>query len=661
MRRHHKKRIANEEMRLSTVAAHALIEMRTGRAKFNEHQEKGTTTTDLHFSSQLTGDHAARILDAAPITFGLLSQIPTPSKKNAWFMLAVRNLSDSDEQCLHPKPVKNLKGWFRHFLHTPLFQRFNLVNEPDFPELLPPNEKAWSTARFSKNGTQYLVIATCAMMMVPHTAAQQQQQAASSSSDRDTIIFHMYSPSLPVNHDSMLFVGKHSSQVRRSVGTHMAMGEMCKAQGMTLQASITTTIDSSDPAAGVVGVPDHAIIDTGFEHGDALSAKGSFERLHLAGAIHSYERETASGSAVIPLVMRHCFFLGPALSSHSPVEYDIVQPHRYAYLFRVRFLSGWELLGAVNLYATDTLLRATFSKQGADTLQSDGPLLVASPERWAPGLESLRKYDILLKRAHSFSISAFMDAMVTHNADVSTQPFLRARAPSTRNQTTDAQKSALPKEVWRSLICTNRIERMQESLDALIHSVEERAHAALGDRFLSGAPLTDDEMATVLYEALHGLAELLLPDDIDNARTLTAATTILEAPALSLNDLAPRVGAALLTGKAPRQWAQCALSTDEPVMLSQTLSYIGQNPEKYVTLLGERIAALKPSFFENAWLLHSNLAKARADAKWCVKTTRRTPDPTLPKNAIKSLNRRRNGLVYYLFSRDTTFRYRNWQ
>jgi hypothetical protein len=629
-------------LRLSITAAQALVDLKERRTA------AATDAADdqRRFSNHLTGEQAARILDAAPITRGLLAAVPNPgARATQYYMVAVRSLSNPSEQCQHPHPIKRLKGWFRHFLHTPLFQRFNLVNEPGFPNVEPPGgSQAWSTARFSKNGADYLVVATCALYKKrPPTAAA-----------RDTVVFHLYSPALPSNHPSLTAIGAHSSHARRSVGTHMALGAMALAQGM-------------EPIPDANG-PSTTHFDTGFEHGDALGVAGTFERLHYRGAFHSYEAETASGSAIIPLLMRHCFFLGPALWPQLPVHYDIVQPHRYAYLFRVRFLSGWELFGAVNLHVEDNLLRPAFVHEGAPVVDRNPPLMVANPERWASRLGPLRQLDTLLKQAFTQSLNAYIAAMATHAADPAVAPFMKNGAPSIEKQTSDAQKGALPTDVWRALITTTRIERMQAALKEHLQSVEDRTLTALGDRLLllhNSPPLTDDELLTVLYEALHGLAALLLPDGLSNTNLLQEANHPVDAQTtLSLDLLAPRAHTRDLIGKPPRQWAQCALASDDPARLNSTLAYICQNPDAYAALLlldTPRLAELKPPFFANAWLRHSDFASARADAQWCVKATPKRPNPRNAANAEKCLAKRRNGLVYYLFSRDATLQYSNWQ
>lgn len=645
-------------MRLSTSAARALIELKEARDALARQRDDdvaqrpsanrySSSGVDLRFSSQLTGDHAARILDASPIAHGLLDTgVPKPGR-NTYYLLAVRRIG-GDEQCLHPKPLRSTKGWFRHFLHTPLFQRFNLVHEPGFPKLEPPAGQApWSTARFFKNGAEYMAIATVALSKAPLTQ------------ERDTVVFHLYSPALPNDHASLIELGKHSSHARRSVATHVALSAMALAQGMTELPGDAAGDDDAHP------------VDHGFEHGDALGADGRFERLHLEGAFHSYEREASSGSAVVPLTMRHCFFLGPALSAAEAVDYDILQPHRYAYLFRIRFLAGWELLGAVNLHVDTDRLRHAWPKTTSD-LDANRLLLVANPERWAANLESSRQLHALLAQARETNLDAFRQAMITHVADPAIRVLVGADTqPSVKLPTTDAEKAALPHEVWRRLMCATRLDRMQEALHLHLSAMEQRAYTALGDRFLRGDPtLSTDALLTVLYEALHGLAELVLPDDQDDARSVGHARTAVAEPALTLKTLAPRAGVSLLLGKAPRQWAHCALALGDP-SLDVTLRYICQNPDEYAALLllsatthggagDEALLPTDPAFWTKAWLRHEGLAKARLDAKWCLKRVKSRPSLNAPEDAPARLAKRRNALVYYLFSRDARFKYDTW-
>ena len=610
---------------LSTEAARALIALKTKR-------EQLTVSNDLLFAGQLTGKHVTRILDASPIENGLLP-VPKPDKKPR-YLIAVRSLGTNTEQYLHPNPVKTLKGWFRHFLHTPLFQRFNLALEPDFPDLDKP-VAAWSTARFSKNGGEYIAIAASA---VP-------KKMGDATLNRDAVLFHLFSPSLPHDHASLNALCKDSSHARRSVGTHMAIAAMAVVQNMEVVPTVVTAPDVSDH------------LDAGFEHGDSLTSEGTFARIHLSGALHSYEKEASAGGSVIPLVMRHCFFLGPALSEQTPVQYDILQPHRYAYIFRVRFLSGWELFGSTNLYAQADMLRAMW---GDEISQMRAPLLVANPERWTACVDTARLFTKVLRATQIQCVQNFISDAAPHLASPALQPFLDASGQlSYRTHTNDAQKSALPPEVWHHLMCIVRIERMQASLKTRLEELEQGSHTALGDRFLLGQPLTDTETATVLYEALHGMVALLLPDDQDDAQSVLDATTPPKKPPLAIDQLAPRASAAFLLGKAPRQWAQCALAIGEPGLKS-TLRHIARAPTPYATLVGERVAALKPAFFDAAALLYSSLADAKLDADWCIKAGQKKHKLTRPEDAPQRLAKRRNGLVYYLFSRNTGVSYDKW-
>ena len=71
--------------------------------------------------------------------------------------------------------------------------------------------------------------------------------------------------------------------------------------------------------------------------------------------------------------------------------------------------------------------------------------------------------------------------------------------------------------------------------------------------------------------------------------------------------------------------------------------------------------SVDPVYWTGAWRIHAGLAQARADAKWCVVRGRK-PKPRLtdPKDAPQRLAKRRSALVYYLCSRDATYRCENW-
>ena len=78
----------------------------------------------------------------------------------------------------------------------------------------------------------------------------------------------------------------------------------------------------------------------------AMATNSNAMKLVFAFSIPSTEK--TAGSAVIPAVLKLLNFMFPTLSPQQPVDYDILQPHRFAYTFRLRNLGGWKVLGAVN-------------------------------------------------------------------------------------------------------------------------------------------------------------------------------------------------------------------------------------------------------------------------------------------------------------------------
>jgi hypothetical protein len=97
---------------------------------------------------------------------------------------------------------------------------------------------------------------------------------------------------------------------------------------------------------------EEAMAQAAFFHGDQIYATDAYDQNVMGGTFLSNCVEGNAGSLVIPLALKFARFLLPALHADRPVVYDLVQPHRYGYVFQIRSVGGWRLLGAVNMHAS---------------------------------------------------------------------------------------------------------------------------------------------------------------------------------------------------------------------------------------------------------------------------------------------------------------------
>ena len=559
---------------------------------------------DQRFSGTLTAEHVARIFtsDAASQIGGLLPPLPTITIGGAAgatrYLVALCNL-DTGEQHLHPRGVERLTQWQLHFLDQPLLRRVDLVQEPAFPALEPPSATCWTqTPVFRKAGARFVAVAVLA------------PEAAIPAPRQDVVELFLCSPPLPADHASFLAAAP-TSQHRRALATHHALAALARHAGFNVfggGAEEEGTATASGGGGGGGGGE-----DAGLLHGDAVLFVSRTAPSRLRGAFVSNDAEDAAGSAVVPLALRHCRFLLPALG-RGRVAYEIVQPHRYGYAFRVHgSLGGWQLYGTVNLRAPafDALAALFLSgassgaedEEGAFFSVTSGDAIGVAGYTAACGrVADMLATKAAVTRAYGAALSGWRPADPEARAPFAIDAIAR--------RTTDAQKRALPPDVWRPLIAHAGLVLIEGAARADLRRADAALSIERGRAFVdawsesmtkpmvftvSNASVVAD-LAATLFEACEGLAELVVAD-VARADGRKKGKFGGAALAAALTTGAERGGALLLLeirhvtaflraarGTRPREWAARArphLLTD-PVAFARTLL---AEPATYQALL----------------------------------------------------------------------------
>ena len=267
--------------------------------------------------------------------------------------------STQDEEYMHPVPLLTLTHWHTHFLDKPIFRNVDFVREGDFNALQAPTAaNTWTTLKLVKGDQLFHVITTLAPL----------DPSLAPNACRDSVLLYLLTPSLPSNQTTLQTAARTSDQ-RRAVALNFALHSLADAFGFKpipspLNSETATTLTppaaGKDVAAAAMQQLHAAMAQASFLHGDRIHAADAFKRTVLGGAFLSSVAETNAGGVVIPLALKFARFLLPALRADSPVTYDIVQPHRFGYVFQVRSLGGWRVLGAVNMHASPQAILSQF-------------------------------------------------------------------------------------------------------------------------------------------------------------------------------------------------------------------------------------------------------------------------------------------------------------
>ena len=457
-------------------------------------------------SGLLTHDAVVRVLASDTATTVGTVHAPQAAPAAETYMVTVRNV-DRGEEYTHPHVLRTLLNWHIHFVDQPIMRRIDLhaTRNAIFPPLKAPADRAtWTVTKLFRDGELYHVIVTVTPfppLPVP-------------SPHQDTVLVYLASPILPRDHLSYTTAAKTSAQ-RRAVAVHMALIEIAKARGFVEQAPPGAAAPAPDQSPEQLA----ALAQAAMLHGDPLLAGTAYASTTLAGAFESNSRETSAGATVLPLVLRHLHFLLPGLHpDRHALQYDLLQPHRCAYLFQIRSLGGWGVFGAVNMHASLEAIRAQYQTRELLDDVPAGSLVPVSITTPATAI-AIHAMTIHLLQARNATTANF-DAAVAAMPPALGAPFLGADGhPSIDAPTNDQQTNTLPSPAWCALTAYVGTRVLYEPLRNSLVAATSLSDIQLGDRCIDAwlepktatAP-TPVELVLVLFKVLEGFAEVVLQE-----------------------------------------------------------------------------------------------------------------------------------------------------
>ena len=292
------------------------------------------------------------------------------------FFVTVKN-KDTNENYTHIDPLADLDDWHVHFINKPIFKDVNPIEDVDWPKLTPPSKDSgsiWTLSIMIKAEHTFNIITTIAPISYVADAAVPSY---------DIVTLHACPPPMLPRKNMEFRTKFKTSEERRMCCIHYA----CTAHAK----------------------------ERGFVESYTEKNQLGYRCLQLAGEFTSHVREEKAGSVVIPYALKYLSFLCPVVDISNDITYDIIQPHKYAYIFQIRFLSGWIIFGCVNMFhPSSNLLKLKFNnnKQSQTYEQSICNIFTA------PKIP-ITSYSIISISEHLKSTSSTIDSIaIRYDADI---------------------------------------------------------------------------------------------------------------------------------------------------------------------------------------------------------------------------------------------------
>jgi len=283
-----------------------------------------------------------------------LSKLKVPSLQTFWICL--RNTNTGDEQ-MHTKNVDRptLKRWSQLFANSNLLKNVNLYGKYSFPKLKTPDPEVelWEQTAFRIDNTDFLAT----VVVDPDLSLKP---------DYDYVHFCLKTPWLPQTYDA--FKNLATSNSRKLVLYHYGIAHYLETnENFKLENNIRTIQDIAgknqikrDDTENRSKMLDYSLATT--IHGEAIADQSQWQSLTLEGCFKSTNLEKSAGSAVVPAVLGMLYPYLMVLDDSCPIDYNVVQPCKFSYIFYLEKLAGCRIWGAVNMCASEEALVNTYDQ-----------------------------------------------------------------------------------------------------------------------------------------------------------------------------------------------------------------------------------------------------------------------------------------------------------
>lgn len=394
----------------------------------------------------------------------------SPPLTKFYFFVTVKNLNNGEE-CMHKTPLESLKDWQHKFLEEPIFKNINLVDKPHFPELLEPTPGSlmWTHTLFSKGGTQFVVIAT---LTYPPSLSSRLYLP---SLDSDYIVINAVSPLLPSTHAT--YSQLQTSQLRRSCALQYAFMALAEQYGFEIKGSKDF---SSIPSGGQSELLPYAMISSVL-HGNQVIQGSDWCKYNISGVISSPGAERNAGTNTIPATLQSLHFLLFGLDAQDSVSYDIIQPHKYGYIFQLKNLAGWCLNAGVNMYGTYNVINSMFQDRGLPSSKSTAR--IGNGE-----ILSALSYDVIknsLKLVYVAKEKAEQDYKASLRLWSDAPVGMKSSLSNIETVTLESERNKIPSYIWQHMLRYIGLNLISDKLAGEIVLLDQKIEIQRGNVLLN--------------------------------------------------------------------------------------------------------------------------------------------------------------------------------
>jgi len=309
------------------------------------------------FTSSISAVRAqAFMMKSSSIATEYVNPIALPKSNEFKVGIIIRDLGNHGRETLLTEPPDFPKlsptfssDWILPYVDHPVFRNFDFLNMKAVPYLESPRNRPHelcTTCYIQAGRTDSLQ----AIAFLVH-----RDDDTNASAMEDLVTVHIRTPLLPLSYGP--FTMLPTQQLRRFYAVQHAMVRLA-------QKTNTMALIAGPLRTGLLPVDAYAnalYYDQRSSSQSLLASDWNFNSLTCSYSIPRGEK--TAGTHVIPALLKALYFLLPALDADQDIYYDILQSNKYAYVFRLRNLAGWKIIGSVNTVITDFVaMNSTFDK-----------------------------------------------------------------------------------------------------------------------------------------------------------------------------------------------------------------------------------------------------------------------------------------------------------